>query len=579
MSDEQTDKMAGDDAPTATDNAKPAGDTTGTEPLDCGTPVSVDVEQDTYPAAQINAPVEMAATVSAAPHANNNEDAVKGDRVAKVIAAAGLCSRREAERWIEAGRVAVNGKRLDTPAHVVTDTDRIVVDGKPLPARAPLRVWRYHKPRDRVSTHADPQGRPTVFEALPKDMPRVISVGRLDLATEGLLLLTTSGGLSRHLELPSTAWLRRYRVRARGTVTDTIVAELAKGVTVGDENYGPIEARVDRTQGANTWLTVGLREGKNREVRRVLLHFGLEVNRLIRVSYGPFQLGDLAVGALEEVKPRILIDQLGKELASELGLDAPTRESRRAQATGGATPRSGGGKPERSSGARKSAASTARRRDRDDVDYRRKGEGKDERGNRSASGGKPDTRHGSRPGNRGPQSDRPRGERRDGKPSERRTSENRPHRVRGDDTKRSDKPDRSATEAASAAPWANRRDNSSGQQPDKRHARPHDRRVEPGGERHSDRKPSGDRRGPRDEGAPRHSASRGAKGGPTRRSTSDGAKPSDARTQRAPGGKTSDKRSGRPTGTRGGAKPASRPGHAGKAPAGKRPPPRKRDDS
>jgi 23S rRNA pseudouridine2605 synthase len=241
-------------------------------------------------------------------------------RIAKAIAHAGLCSRRDAERWIEAGRVAVNGKVLTSPAHVVGPGDKIAVDGKALPQAQALRVWRYHKPKGLVTSHKDPQGRKTVFEALPPELPRVVSVGRLDLNTEGLLLLTTDGALARHLELPSTGWLRRYRVRAHGRVTQEALDGLRDGVTIDGVHYGPVEARMDREQGANLWLTLGLREGKNREVKRLAEHLGLVVNRLIRVSFGPFALGDLAVGAVEEVKPKVLVDQLGAKLAGEFGL-------------------------------------------------------------------------------------------------------------------------------------------------------------------------------------------------------------------------------------------------------------------
>jgi 23S rRNA pseudouridine2605 synthase len=237
-------------------------------------------------------------------------------RIAKAMAHAGLCSRRDAEQWITAGRVAVNGKVLATPAHVVSPGDKIMVDGKPLPAAQAPRLWRYHKPRGLVTSHKDPQGRRTVFEVLPPGLPRVVSVGRLDINTEGLLLLTTDGALARHLELPSTGWLRRYRVRAQA------LRALRSGVTIDSIKYGPVEARIDREQGSNLWLTLSLREGKNREVKRLAEHLGLVVNRLIRISFGPFSLGDLADGAVEEVKRRVLADQLGLKLAREFGLKA-----------------------------------------------------------------------------------------------------------------------------------------------------------------------------------------------------------------------------------------------------------------
>jgi 23S rRNA pseudouridine2605 synthase len=252
-------------------------------------------------------------------------------RIAKAIAHAGLCSRRDAERMIEAGRVAVNGRVLMTPAHVVNARDRITVDGKALPEPQMLRLFRYHKPRGLVTSHKDPQGRKTVFEALPDEMPRVVSVGRLDINTEGLLLLTTDGELARHLELPSTGWLRRYRVRAHGRVTEGALDRLRQGVTLDGIRYGPVEARIDREQGANLWLTLGLREGKNREVKRIAEHLGLTVNRLIRVSFGPFALGDLREGAVEEVKSKVLADQLGRKLATEFGLLDAIKERRKAR--------------------------------------------------------------------------------------------------------------------------------------------------------------------------------------------------------------------------------------------------------
>jgi len=249
-------------------------------------------------------------------------------RIAKAIAHAGLCSRRDAEAWIAAGRVAVNGKVLATPAHVVKPSDKITVDGKPLPEAQSVRLWRYHKRRGLVTSHRDPQGRKTVFDSLPPGLPRVVSVGRLDINTEGLLLLTTDGELARHLELPSTGWLRRYRVRAHGRVAQEALDRLRQGVTIDGVHYGPVEARIDREQGSNLWLTLSLREGKNREVKQLAEHLGLTVNRLIRVSFGPFALGDLAPGAVEEVKRRVLADQLGAKLAEEFGLFDAAKERR-----------------------------------------------------------------------------------------------------------------------------------------------------------------------------------------------------------------------------------------------------------
>ncbi len=236
-------------------------------------------------------------------------------RIAKLIARAGLCSRREAERWIEAGRVALDGKVLKSAAIAVPETARITVDGKPLPAREPARLWRYHKPRGLVTTHRDPQGRETIFQKLPADLPRVISVGRLDLNSEGLLLLTNDGEIARYMELPATGWTRRYRARVNGAVDAKALARLANGITVEGVRYGPIEAKLDRQQGANAWLTMSLREGKNRELRRVLEHLGWPVSRLIRLAYGPFQLGNLAPGKTMEVPAKVLREQLGQDAA------------------------------------------------------------------------------------------------------------------------------------------------------------------------------------------------------------------------------------------------------------------------
>ena len=260
-----------------------------------------------------------------------NQKPQEGERIAKVMARAGLCSRREAEAWIAAGRVAVNGTPLASPAFNVSPRDAVTVDGKPLPTRERTRLFRYHKPAGLVSTSRDPQGRPTLFEKLPKDLPRLVSVGRLDINSEGLLLLTNDGGLKRALELPETGWLRRYRVRANGRATQADLDRLKDGVTVEGISYGPVFATLDRVQGANLWLTIGLREGKNREVRKILALIGLRVNRLIRVSYGPFQLSELAAGAVEEVKTRTLRDQVSEKIARAAGVDfeAPLREAER----------------------------------------------------------------------------------------------------------------------------------------------------------------------------------------------------------------------------------------------------------
>lgn len=236
-----------------------------------------------------------------------------GERIAKVIARAGLASRRDAERMIEAGRVSVNGEKISRAALNVTPQDKITVDGKPLSAPEPARLWLYHKPTGLVCTTHDEQGRANIFDALPDDLPRVMGIGRLDLNSEGLLLLTNDGGLKRKLELPSTGWVRKYRVRVRGRPTDETFEPLRKGITSDGERFQPMNVTLDRTKAANAWVTVAIREGKNREIRRAMEAVGLTVNRLIRVSYGPFQLGQLKSGTVEEVRARVLRDQLGPE--------------------------------------------------------------------------------------------------------------------------------------------------------------------------------------------------------------------------------------------------------------------------
>ena len=245
----------------------------------------------------------------------------QGQRIAKAMARAGLCSRRDAEGWIAAGRVSVNGKVLESPAFNVGAADDVRVDGERLKEPERTRLFLFHKPRGLVTTARDPDGRPTIFDSLPEALPRVVAVGRLDIATEGLILLTNDGGLARVLELPATAWLRRYRVRAHGAIEQARLDALADGVTVDGVHYAGIEARIEREQGSNVWITMGLREGKNREIKRVLEHLGLSVNRLIRVSFGPFELGDLAEGEVAEVRTRVLRDQLGAKLAREAGVN------------------------------------------------------------------------------------------------------------------------------------------------------------------------------------------------------------------------------------------------------------------
>lgn len=244
----------------------------------------------------------------------------EGERIAKFMARAGVASRREAERLISEGRVTVDGKTLESPAFKVTGREDIRFDGERLRKAEGARLWRYHKPVGLVTTHKDPQDRPTVFDAMPAGLPRVISVGRLDLNTEGLLLMTNDGGLSRALELPSNGWRRRYKVRAYGRTSDRELAALKGGVTVEGVQYGPIDAKLDQIQGGNVWLTIAISEGKNREIRQVCRHLGLQVNRLIRLSYGPFQLGALDKGTLEEIPRKQLIEQLGAKRAAEIGI-------------------------------------------------------------------------------------------------------------------------------------------------------------------------------------------------------------------------------------------------------------------
>jgi len=295
---------------------------------------------------------------------DNGAQHKSGERIAKVIARAGLTSRREAEAWIAAGRVAVNGAVIASAALDVTERDRISVDGEPLRQPERTRLFLYHKPRGLLTTHADPRGRPTIFAKLPAHLPRLISVGRLDFNTEGLLLLTNDGALARVLELPATGWLRRYRVRAHGSVTQAELDALRTGVTISGIHYGPIEAALDRVQGSNLWLTFAIREGKNREVRNVLAHLGLTVTRLIRLSFGPFRLGELAEGAVEEVRTRTLREQLGDKLIAQAGADfssapasaapsarpAPPAKSGPGAARGGKQPGqpAGRGKPQQS---------------------------------------------------------------------------------------------------------------------------------------------------------------------------------------------------------------------------------------
>ena len=238
--------------------------------------------------------------------------AEKPERIAKIMARAGLCSRRQAERWIADGRVALNGDILTTPAVTVGNSDRVTVDGEPIPERAARRLWRYHKPPGLVTTHKDPQGRETVFAKIPAALGRVISIGRLDITSEGLLLLTNDGELARKLEHPSTGWTRRYRVRVYGVVDEKKLAGLKRGVRVDGVSYGPIDAALDSRKASNSWLSVSVKEGKNREIRKVMEHLGLTVSRLIRTAYGPFQLGNLRRNQTSPVAAKVLKEQVGK---------------------------------------------------------------------------------------------------------------------------------------------------------------------------------------------------------------------------------------------------------------------------
>ncbi|MFV0408936.1 MAG: pseudouridine synthase [Paracoccus sp. (in: a-proteobacteria)] len=245
------------------------------------------------------------------------EKPAAADRIAKVMARAGVASRREAERMIIEGRVSVNGTRINSPALDVLPTDKIIVDGKKLEEPQETRLWLYYKPIGLVTSESDEKGRQTVFDALPRDLPRVMSIGRLDLNSEGLLLLTNDGELKRRLELPATGWLRRYRVRVNGQPNDLTFTPLRRGATIDGEEFAPMEIKLDSQQGANAWLTVGIREGKNREIRRAMAYVGLQVNRLIRIGYGPFKLTGMEANEVREIKRRMLRDQLGGLLTGE----------------------------------------------------------------------------------------------------------------------------------------------------------------------------------------------------------------------------------------------------------------------
>jgi 23S rRNA pseudouridine2605 synthase len=294
-------------------------------------------ENPSAPRAASRGPAKAYVKPEAAAQRAPDKDTPEGERIAKVLSRRGVASRREAERLIEAGEVTVNGKTITSAALNVTPRDRITISGHNLPAEEPARLWLYYKPEGLVTSEADEKGRDTVFANLPEEMPRVMSIGRLDLNSEGLLLLTNDGALKRKLELPSTGWLRKYRVRVNGNPTDVDLEPLRKGITVEGERFQPMIVTLDRIQGANAWITVGLREGKNREIRRALNAIDLYVNRLIRVSYGPFRLGELQPGEVEEVRAKVLRDQLGDEAPSEPEEDrAPVRSARPGTKPGGA---------------------------------------------------------------------------------------------------------------------------------------------------------------------------------------------------------------------------------------------------
>ena len=245
------------------------------------------------------------------------DDVVQSERIAKRMARAGLCSRRDAESWIRAGRVIVNDTLLETPAYIVGPDDKIIVDNKPLPNPEATRLWRYYKPRGLVVSHRDEQNRETIFDRIENRLPRVMSVGRLDIDSEGMILLTNDGGLARHLELPNTGWIRKYRVRIYGRVDEKQLEKLKDGITIDGIHYGSLLARLDKQLTSNAWLTIATKEGKNREIRRVMEYLGYSVSRLIRTSYGPFQLGNMEENDLKEVKQVVLREQLGQAVKKE----------------------------------------------------------------------------------------------------------------------------------------------------------------------------------------------------------------------------------------------------------------------
>ena len=325
-----------------------------------------------------------------------------GERIAKVLARAGVASRREAERMIELGQVSVNGKLIDSPALNVTPADKIMVAGKLIAGAEPSRLWLYYKPLGLVTSERDDKGRPTVFENLPEGLPRVMSVGRLDLNSEGLLLLTNDGEIKRRLELPSTGWLRKYRVRVNGLPTEELIEPLRRGVTIEGERFLGMTVTIDKIQGANAWLTVGIREGKNREIRRAINHIGLIVNRLIRVGYGPFKLGVMEPGQVEEIKARVLQDQLGLSGDAEPTLKPRLQRSgsadRRSAAPGPAEPAMAGGAAKDRSAGKTGLKPPARRSEARGSDPLARPRGRSS----GKPGPKPGPKPGSKPGSRSP---------------------------------------------------------------------------------------------------------------------------------------------------------------------------------
>ena len=379
-----------------------------------------------------------------------SDEEPKGERIAKVMARAGVASRRDAEKMILDGRVTVNGVKADSPAIDVLPSDKVTLDGKPIDAPQPARLWLYYKPVGLVTSARDEKGRQTVFDTMPEGMPRVMSVGRLDLTSEGLLLLTNDGELKRRLELPTTGWLRKYRVRVNGRPNEATFDPLRRGVTIDGEEFQPMEVTLDKQQGANAWLTVGLREGKNREIRRAMTEVGLTVNRLIRVSYGPFRLNTMKPGDVVEVKQRVLREQLGTP-PGDGATEKPARKS------GGRPAAKGGDRPARSFGTKSHRADPDRTRPRP----LREGDGAERperrvrpEGERTGSGDRP-FRSGTPAGERKPYAGKPGGDRKPyaGKP---RGDDERPRppRARAERSEDGDRPFRSGKPAGERKPYA-----------------------------------------------------------------------------------------------------------------------------